>query len=59
MLPGEFLTHCHNKKLDWSAANIMLASILMWASSAPMMLLILSRHVGDWCTGENIVMLRM
>ena len=33
MLPGEFLTLCQNKKLDWSAANIMLASTLMWASA--------------------------
>ena len=29
------------KNLDWTTANIMLASTLMWASSAPMMLLIL------------------
>ena len=54
MLPGEFLTGVVMiKNLDWSTANIMLASTLMWASSAPMMLLILGVS-GTWTIGAQV-----
>ena len=53
MLPGEFPTCVMIKNLDWSTANIMLASTLMWASSAPMMLLILGVS-GTWTIGAQV-----
>ena len=46
MLPGEFLTHVIIK-------NLMLASTLMWTSSAPMMLLILGVS-GTWTIGAQV-----